>query len=222
MQRKLRAKEIQNIWHVGVSMWPLHLNPDIFIQILTSSFENHHDVFLTSSSKYWHLYLIPTSLLKFWPLHLNLELWTDLLWLKWYPPFLLLKKDKVTFLNTHYCEYSFENIHVCLPYVGPAMQRKLGSEQSPQKACAVNPGPFIIAFTLYYSITLSLFRAFTLSRFHMNNWQVNLLSVILNDAPILPEEDDEDVALLVKDSPQCMTFGLFMIWWVLRTRIVGK
>ena len=44
------------------------------------------------------------------------------------------------------------------------------------------------------------------------NFQVNLLSVILNDAPILPEEDDEDVALLVKDSPQCMTFGLFMIW----------
>jgi len=42
---------------------------------------------------------------------------------------------------------------------------------------------------------------------------VNLLSVILNDAPILPEEDDEDVALLVKDSPQCMTFGLFMIWF---------
>ena len=45
-----------------------------------------------------------------------------------------------------------------------------------------------------------------------NSHQVNLLSVILNDAPILPEEDDEDVALLVKDSPQCMTFGLFMIW----------
>ena len=44
------------------------------------------------------------------------------------------------------------------------------------------------------------------------NCQVNLLSVVLNDAPILPEEDDEDVASLLKDSPQCMAFGLFMIW----------
>ena len=44
--------------------------------------------------------------------------------------------------------------------------------------------------------------------------QVNLLSVVLNDAPILPEAD-EDVTSLLKDSPQCMTFGLFMIWWVL-------
>ena len=43
--------------------------------------------------------------------------------------------------------------------------------------------------------------------------QVNLLSVVLNDAPILPEAD-EDVTSLLKDSPQCMTFGLFMIWWV--------
>ena len=41
--------------------------------------------------------------------------------------------------------------------------------------------------------------------------QVNLLSVVLNDAPILPEAD-EDVTSLLKDSPQCMAFGLFMIW----------
>ena len=41
---------------------------------------------------------------------------------------------------------------------------------------------------------------------------VNLLSVVLNDAPILPEEDDKDVTSLLKDSPQCMAFGLFMIW----------
>ena len=44
--------------------------------------------------------------------------------------------------------------------------------------------------------------------------QVNLLSVVLNDAPILPEAD-EDVTSLLKDSPQCMAFGLFMIWLVL-------
>ena len=41
--------------------------------------------------------------------------------------------------------------------------------------------------------------------------KVNLLSVVLNAAPITPE-DDEDVSSLLKDSPQCMTFVLFMIW----------
>ena len=45
--------------------------------------------------------------------------------------------------------------------------------------------------------------------------QVNLLSVVLNAAPIIPEEDDEDVTNLMKDNPQCMAFGLFMIWYVL-------
>ena len=60
----------------------------------------------------------------------------------------------------------------------------------------------------------SIAHSFLIKKFFSKdqNIQVNLLSVILNDAPILPEEDDEDVALLVKDSPQCMTFGLFMIW----------
>ena len=41
--------------------------------------------------------------------------------------------------------------------------------------------------------------------------QVNLLSVVLNAAPITPEED-EDVSNLMADNPQCMTFVLFMIW----------
>ena len=41
--------------------------------------------------------------------------------------------------------------------------------------------------------------------------QVNLLSVVLNAAPITPE-DDEDVSNLMADNPQCMTFVLFMIW----------
>merc|ERR1712106_1272034 len=50
---------------------------------------------------------------------------------------------------------------------------------------------------------------------------VNLLSVVLNDAPILPEEDDEDVASLLKDSPQCMAFGLFMIWFASVTVNLG-
>ena len=43
--------------------------------------------------------------------------------------------------------------------------------------------------------------------------QVNLLTTVLNDAPIQPEDDDEDTASLLKDSPQCVTFGLFMIWY---------
>jgi len=49
---------------------------------------------------------------------------------------------------------------------------------------------------------------------------VNLLSVVLNDAPILPE-DDEDVTTLLKDSPQCMAFGLFMIWFASVTVNLG-
>ena len=44
--------------------------------------------------------------------------------------------------------------------------------------------------------------------------QVNLLSVILNAAPITDLEEDEDVSNLMQDSPQCMTFVLFMIWSV--------
>jgi len=51
---------------------------------------------------------------------------------------------------------------------------------------------------------------------------VNLLSVVLNDAPILPEaDDDEDVTSLMKDSPQCMLFGLFMIWFASVTVNLG-
>ena len=41
---------------------------------------------------------------------------------------------------------------------------------------------------------------------------VNLLTTVLNDAPILPEEDEDDTISLLKDSPQCVAFGLFMIW----------
>jgi len=50
---------------------------------------------------------------------------------------------------------------------------------------------------------------------------VNLLSVVLNAAPIIPEEDDEDLTNLIKDSPQCMSFGLFMIWFASVTVNLG-
>ena len=43
---------------------------------------------------------------------------------------------------------------------------------------------------------------------------VNLLTTVLNDAPILPDEDSEDAISLLKDSPQCVSFGLFMIWYL--------
>ena len=46
---------------------------------------------------------------------------------------------------------------------------------------------------------------------------VNLLTTVLNDAPILPDEDSEDTISLLKDSPQCVSFGLFMIWLVSAT-----
>merc|ERR1712080_213878 len=42
---------------------------------------------------------------------------------------------------------------------------------------------------------------------------VNLLTAVLNDAPVQPEDDDDNTALALKDSPQCVTFGLFMIWF---------
>ena len=42
---------------------------------------------------------------------------------------------------------------------------------------------------------------------------MNLLTTVLNDAPILPSEDEEDTATMMKDSPQCLAFGLFMIWF---------
>jgi hypothetical protein len=42
-------------------------------------------------------------------------------------------------------------------------------------------------------------------------FQVNLLTVVLNDAPVLPDDEDESF-YTIKDSPQCVAFGMFMIW----------
>ena len=44
--------------------------------------------------------------------------------------------------------------------------------------------------------------------------QVTLLTTVLNDTPIIPEDDEEETFLLLKDSSQCVGFGVFMIWWV--------
>ena len=43
---------------------------------------------------------------------------------------------------------------------------------------------------------------------------VNLLTTVLNDAPVLPDDDDDDAIPMLMDSPQCVIFGMFMIWWV--------
>ena len=43
---------------------------------------------------------------------------------------------------------------------------------------------------------------------------VNLLTTVLNDAPVLPDDDDDDAIPMLMDSPQCVIFGMYMIWWV--------
>ena len=43
---------------------------------------------------------------------------------------------------------------------------------------------------------------------------VNLLTTVLNDAPVLPDDDDEDAMPMLMDSPQCVLVGMFMIWYV--------
>ena len=46
--------------------------------------------------------------------------------------------------------------------------------------------------------------------------QVNLLTTVLNASPVLPtdvEDGDLDTLEMVRDNPQCVAFGLFMIWF---------
>ncbi|XP_015833735.1 uncharacterized protein LOC107397587 isoform X1 [Tribolium castaneum] len=53
---------------------------------------------------------------------------------------------------------------------------------------------------------------------------VNMLTTVLNDSPVFPEDDDSDslsdVPLLM-DSPQCVLFGTFMIWFASITINLG-
>lgn len=53
---------------------------------------------------------------------------------------------------------------------------------------------------------------------------VNMLTTVLNDSPIFPEDDESDpisdVPLLM-DSPQCVLFGTFMIWFASITINLG-
>ena len=38
----------------------------------------------------------------------------------------------------------------------------------------------------------------------------------MSDVPVLPDEDDEDALPMLMDSPQCVAFGIFVIWYVIQ------
>ncbi|XP_071443053.1 uncharacterized protein [Hetaerina americana] len=53
---------------------------------------------------------------------------------------------------------------------------------------------------------------------------INMLTTVLNDSPVFPddqEEDEEEDAPLLMDSPQCVMFGTFMIWFASITINLG-
>ena len=50
----------------------------------------------------------------------------------------------------------------------------------------------------------------------MKTAQVNLLTTVLNATPVIPtelEEGELEVGEVGRDTPQCVAFGLFMIWF---------
>ncbi|XP_050687774.1 uncharacterized protein LOC126981110 isoform X3 [Eriocheir sinensis] len=50
---------------------------------------------------------------------------------------------------------------------------------------------------------------------------INMLTTVLNDAPLLPEDSDQKQMPLVMESPQCVLFGTFMIWFASITINLG-
>ncbi|XP_037082377.1 uncharacterized protein LOC119103030 [Pollicipes pollicipes] len=51
---------------------------------------------------------------------------------------------------------------------------------------------------------------------------INLLTTVLNDAPLQPDDEDEDEHIpLLMESPQCVLFGSFMIWFASITINLG-
>ncbi|XP_023335816.1 uncharacterized protein LOC111707050 isoform X2 [Eurytemora carolleeae] len=42
---------------------------------------------------------------------------------------------------------------------------------------------------------------------------VNLLTVVLNDAPVVPEDEEQEGIVKIRENSQCVAFGLFMIWF---------
>jgi len=50
---------------------------------------------------------------------------------------------------------------------------------------------------------------------------INLLTTVMSDVPVLPDEDDEDAISMLMDSPQCVGFGIFVIWFASITINLG-
>ncbi|XP_047098556.1 uncharacterized protein LOC124712308 [Schistocerca piceifrons] len=51
---------------------------------------------------------------------------------------------------------------------------------------------------------------------------VNMLTTVLNDSPVFPQDDEtEEQSPLLMDSPQCVLFGTFMIWFASITINLG-
>ncbi|XP_076270431.1 uncharacterized protein LOC143202660 [Rhynchophorus ferrugineus] len=54
---------------------------------------------------------------------------------------------------------------------------------------------------------------------------VNMLTTVLNDSPVFPDDEDGDTTIteapLLMDSPQCVLFGTFMIWFASITINLG-
>lgn len=53
------------------------------------------------------------------------------------------------------------------------------------------------------------------------NMLTTVLSQVLNDAPLLPDDSDQKTMPLVMESPQCVLFGTFMIWFASITINLG-
>jgi len=50
---------------------------------------------------------------------------------------------------------------------------------------------------------------------------INLLTTVMSDVPVLPDEDDEDAIPMLIDGPQCVGFGIFVIWFASITINLG-
>jgi len=50
---------------------------------------------------------------------------------------------------------------------------------------------------------------------------INLLTTVLNDTPVLPDDTEEDAIPILMDSPQCVLFGIFIIWFASITINLG-
>ena len=43
--------------------------------------------------------------------------------------------------------------------------------------------------------------------------QVSLLTCVTDSTPLLPEDVGQDSLKIIKNGPQCVVFGIFIIWW---------